>query len=56
MSLLGQLLLGVGIMAPVCWVVITVGSWWAERPGLDMPWNWRVLVGPDVYYRWLERR
>lgn len=22
----------------------------------DMPFNWRVLVGPGVYYNWLETR
>lgn len=56
MSVLGQLALGVGIMSAVLWVVINVGAWWAERPGLDLPWNWRVLVWPDVYYRWLDAR
>lgn len=35
--------------------LMNVGAWlWVHR-GQAAPWNWRVLVWPDVYYRWLDR-
>jgi len=34
-------------------VLANLLGWLSTRAG---PFNWRVLVGGDHYYRWLERR
>jgi hypothetical protein len=35
------------------WVVLNIIGWLRTRSG---PFNWRILVGADLYYRWLDRR
>lgn len=27
-----------------------------SRPAGERPWNWRVLLGPFVYYPWMTRQ
>lgn len=43
------------IAAPLAsvWVLANLLGWLITRGG---PWNWRVLGGADLYYRWLRRR
>lgn len=48
----------VGIAAfviPLALVVTAMNilAWLGMRGG---PWSWRVLLGADIYYRWLERK
>jgi hypothetical protein len=33
----------------------TVG-WYLSYHRYGYPFNWRVLFGPNLYYRWLQRR
>lgn len=57
MSMLGEIALAIAL-APLPWISLSTIGWWTRRDsdGRHLPWNWRVLVWPDVYYRWLDRR
>lgn len=37
------------------WILLNVAGFIYVRGRFRDPWNWRILLGPDVYYRWLER-
>lgn len=39
--------------------VANVAGWYDLRdkyPSRHLPWNWRVLIGPRAYLKWLQRR
>lgn len=40
----------------VIWLLANTAGWLGIRDAGDRPWNWRVLAGPPLYYRWLDRR
>lgn len=38
----------------VIWLVGNTAGWLSIRDSGPRPWNWRVLVWPGMYYRWLD--
>lgn len=45
------------ILGPIAfiWAVGNMAGWLTIRDAGPRPWNWRVLAGPPLYYRWLDR-
>lgn len=54
MHLLAGLLMG--FLAGL-WGGMNITVWaMTRRENENAPWNWRVIVGPDTYFKWLERQ
>jgi len=39
--------------ATLSWLGGNTAGWWLTEPG---PFNWRVFISSDRYYKWLDTR
>jgi hypothetical protein len=49
-----QFLVVLLVAVTLWWVVISALSFYSCR--LAEPFNWRVLIWPTLYYKWLDKR